>query len=251
MSYNVAKNAIIIGANSTIANSVINRLGELGFNFCLMARDEARLNEQRQDLLVKFPNIEIYINTFDALKDSGKILEEKLNQAFSDLKEVDLVLIAHGNLPVHELCEQDFNTARDALQVNGLSVIEICHYMANKLQQNSTIAVISSVAGERGRQSNYIYGTAKGMLNTYLQGLRNRLSPHGINVLTILPGFVDTKMTAELKKGLLWAAPKKVADDIVNGIFKHKDIIYTPWFWKYIMCLVKLIPESIFKKMKL
>lgn len=247
------KNAIIIGANSTIANAVVNNLGSLGFNLYLLARDDIKLNEKRQDLLVKGPQAKVYIDPFDAISDTGVALEDKLNKAFSDLGKVDLVLVAHGNLPFQDKCELNFEDTLNALQVNALSVIEICHHVANKLQQqkSGTLAVISSLAGERGRQSNYVYGTAKGMLNIYLQGLRNRLYADGVNVLTILPGFVDTKMTTEFKKGLLWAKPEKVAKDIVKGFFKHKDIIYTPWFWRYIMLLIKLIPESRFKKMKL
>ena len=247
------KNAIIIGSNSTIATAVVNNLSSLGFNLYLLARDDIKLNEKRQDLLVKYPQAKVYIDTFDAIIDKGNILEAKLNKAFSDLGQVDLVLVAHGNLPDQKKCELNFVDTTDALQVNALSIIEICHHVANKLQQqkNGTLSVISSVAGERGRQSNYIYGTAKGMINIYLQGLRNRLYSHGVNVLTILPGFVDTNMTREFKKGLLWAKPEKVANDIVKAVFKHKDIIYTPWFWKYIMKLIKLIPESKFKKMKL
>jgi short-subunit dehydrogenase len=114
-----------------------------------------------------------------------------------------------------------------------------------------TLAAISSVAGDRGRQSNYVYGTAKAAVNAYLQGLRNRLYSKGVHVLTIKPGFVDTPMTAHLKQGPLFASVDQVARDIVKAIEKKKCIIYTPWFWRWIMLVIRLIPESLFRRLKL
>jgi len=119
------------------------------------------------------------------------------------------------------------------------------------MQKSGTIAVITSVAGDRGRQSNYVYGSAKGMVSTFLQGLRNRLYRAGINILDIKPGFVDTPMTIDFKKGPLWVSPEKIAEGIVEAIDKQKTEVYLPWFWKFIMLIIKLIPESIFRKMKL
>jgi hypothetical protein len=111
--------------------------------------------------------------------------------------------------------------------------------------------VVSSVAGDRGRQSNYVYGAAKGGLSIFLQGLRNRLSKFGVCVLTIKPGFVITPMTTEFKKGILWAQPKQVAKVIVSAIRKRKNVVYVPWFWRWIMFIIRSIPESIFKRMSL
>ena len=113
------------------------------------------------------------------------------------------------------------------------------------------IAVISSVAGDRGRQSNYIYGTAKGALTLFLQGLRNRLARSNVQVLTLKPGFVDTPMTAHLKKGLLFVSPETIAKGILRSIQKKKNEVYLPWFWYFIMKIIKTIPEFIFKRMKL
>lgn len=245
------KNAIIFGATSTIAKSVLNKLVSQNYNLYLFARNEVELLEVATNLRVRNPNVSINTGVFDAETSIG--LEEDINVAFGKLGTVDLVFIAHGNLPNQLVCEDNLKAARSALQVNGLNVLEICHVVANKLklQKSGVIAVISSVAGERGRQSNYIYGTAKGMINIYLQGLRNSLYKHNVHVLTIMPGFVDTKMTSEFKKGLLWASPNKVANDIIKAIEKRKNVIYTPWFWKYIMRIIKMIPETKFKKMGL
>jgi short-subunit dehydrogenase len=118
-------------------------------------------------------------------------------------------------------------------------------------QKHGVITVISSVAGDRGRQSNYIYGSAKAGLSVYLDGLRNRLYSAGVAVVTIKPGFVDTPMTAHLKKGFLFASPEKVARDILRAIEKRKCVVYTPWFWRWIMFVIKSIPETIFRKLKL
>lgn len=248
------RNAIIIGATSTIASSVINNLVGYGYNFYLFARNNEQLQEIKQNLLVKSPNSQIYTDLFDAKNDSGHLLVEKLNQAFITLGHIDLIFIAHGTLPIQQSCEESWDETLDALMVNGISVIEICHYLANKLQEQGygTLAVISSVAGERGRQSNYTYGAAKGLINIYLQGLRNLLYSKHVHVLTIMPGFVDTKMTEGFNKGgILWTTPDKVGKDIVKAIFKRKNVLYTPWFWRYIMLIIKIIPESIFKKLKL
>ena len=118
-------------------------------------------------------------------------------------------------------------------------------------EKKGCIAVISSVAGDRGRQSNYIYGAAKGGVTTFLQGLRNRLSPSGVSVVTIKPGMVDTPMTAHLPKSPLFAKPSDVGKGIYKAMLAGKDIAYLPVYWKLIMFVIKIIPEGIFKKMRL
>mgnify|MGYP000704499895 CR=1 FL=1 len=134
-----------------------------------------------------------------------------------------------------------------------MSTISLLTHIANKFEEQGkgTISVISSVAGDRGRQSNYIYGTAKGALNIFMQGLRNRLHRAGVQVLTIKPGFVDTPMTADLSKGILWVQPEKIADDIYQAIKKNKNEIYTPWFWRPVMMIIKSMPGFVFNRLKL
>jgi decaprenylphospho-beta-D-erythro-pentofuranosid-2-ulose 2-reductase len=125
--------------------------------------------------------------------------------------------------------------------------------LAKQLEQqgHGCIAVISSVAGDRGRQSNYVYGTAKGALSIFLQGLRNRLGKTGVQVLTIKPGFVDSPMTKDFDKGLLWVKPAMIAQGILRAIEKKKEVVYLPFFWRYIMLIIKMIPEKIFKRLTL
>ena len=143
--------------------------------------------------------------------------------------------------------------ATKEFDTNFISVVSLLTQLANHFsaKKSGTIAVISSVAGDRGRQSNYIYGAAKGALSVLLQGLRNRLYSDNVHVLTIKPGFVDTPMTSEIKKNFLFVKPEYVAAAIKSAVEKKKDVIYVPWFWRYIMLIIKLIPEFIFKRLSL
>ena len=137
------------------------------------------------------------------------------------------------------------------INTNGLSVIALATLLGEKLagQGSGSLAVISSVAGDRGRQSNYVYGAAKGMVSLFLQGLRNRVAKQGIQVLTIKPGFVDTPMTAAFSKGALWAKPDDIARGIVRAVDRKSDEVYLPGFWWVIMTIIRHIPERRFKKL--
>ena len=145
------------------------------------------------------------------------------------------------------------NYALAEIATNGTSVVSLMTAAANRFeaQGHGAIAVISSVAGDRGRQSNYVYGSAKALVSAFASGLRQRLAKKGISVTTIKPGFVDTPMTAAFKKGPLWAKPDQVAKDIVVAIDQGKTVVYTPGFWRLIMLIIKHIPEFIFVKLKL
>ena len=139
------------------------------------------------------------------------------------------------------------------IDTNALSVIALSTLIANRLawQEKGALAVISSVAGDRGRQSNYVYGAAKGMVSLFLQGLRNRMFKHGVQVLTVKPGFVDTPMTSGFDKGHLWASAEQVARGIVRAIDTRRDVVYLPGFWWPIMWIIRHLPEGYFKKLKL
>ena len=177
---------------------------------------------------------------------------------FEDMQEklssIDVLLVTHGTLPDQKQCEQDSDQALRAIAENGLSVVNILTIAANifEKQKQGNIAVISSVAGMRGRQSNYVYGSAKAMVSTFLQGLRNRLHKSGVSVTDIKPGFVDTPMTAHIEsKGALWASSEQVGEIIVQSISKNKQTVYAPFFWRYIMLIITSVPEFIFKKLSL
>jgi len=173
--------------------------------------------------------------------------------ATRSLGGLDTVLIAHGTLSDQKVCERSYAHAEQEFKTNLLSVVSLLTIIANQFehQRHGSIAVLSSVAGDRGRQSNYIYGAAKGGLTILLQGLRNRLHKSGVQVLTIKPGFVDTPMTHAFKKGRLWVGPEYIARGIYEGIERGKATIYLPWFWQGIMAAIKATPERIFCRLAL
>src|SRR5262249_27758698 len=140
-----------------------------------------------------------------------------------------------------------------ALEVNFTTTAALLTLVGDALegQRHGCLAVITSVAGDRGRQSNYVYGAAKGGLHILLQGIRNRLYPAGVAVVEIKPGFVDTPMTAHLRKNALFASPGRVGRAVHRAILKRRDIVYVPWFWRPVMTAVKLMPERVFKRLKL
>lgn len=243
-------NILIIGATSSIAQSFAKLNATPSNHLYLLGRDLDSLNIIKQDLTVRGCN-EVSTYKWDALSLTSQ--ESSLEQAFSELSQVDLVLIAHGTLPDQKTCEANNQALTDEVQINGLSTLTSLNIIANKLenQKSGTIAVITSVAGDRGRQSNYVYGAAKAMVSTYLQGLRNRLNDSQVNVIDIKPGFVDTPMTAEFDKGLLWAQPETIAKGIQKAINHKKHTVYLPNFWRYIMLIIKNIPEALFRRLKL
>lgn len=245
------KKVIIIGANSAIATAIARRYATEGAWLHLLARDGAALSILCDDLCVRGAT-KVTHQTFDATDLQAH--PERIAQAFETLEgEADIALIAYGSLGDQKLCERDVNAMLASLNINATSVLSLMTLIANQLekQKHGTLAVIGSVAGDRGRASNYVYGTAKGAVHLFAQGLRNRLSKVGISVLTIKPGFVDTPMTKDFKKGPLWATPERVAKDIVNAINRKRDVIYTPFFWWFIMAIIKAIPERIFKRLSL
>ena len=243
-------NVLIIGATSAIAEALARQLAQRGVRLVLWARSQKKLEIIAADLRVRH-HASVSIEAFDFGDFAHHMVA--LERAITAGGELDVAVLCHGSLGNQPACQMDFNVAEQELRINCLSALSFLTLLANRFehQGRGTLAIISSVAGDRGRQSNYVYGTAKAALNTFSQGLRNRLFARGVNVLTIKPGFVDTPMTAHLKKGPLFAAPERVAKDIIHAIEKKKCVIYTPWFWRWIMLLINLIPEPIFRRLKL
>jgi len=243
------QNIMIFGATSAIAEATARRFAERGDALYLLARNEERLARIADDLKIRGAH-SVEFSPWDA---GGVDHTQTLDRARAVLGHIDVVLIAHGTLPDQKGCEGDAETALREININAISTLAVLTPLANWMEQQNqgTIAVITSVAGDRGRQSNYVYGAAKGMVSTFLQGLRNRLYRSGVNVVDIKPGFVDTPMTADFKKGPLWAKPERVARDIVGAIDSGKAEIYTPFFWRWIMLIIRNIPETIFKRLSL
>lgn len=241
---------LIIGANSAIAKATARLYAQANDSLFLLGRDVKQLAMLKADLEVRGA-ASVDFARFDALQFASH--EALIEQAVDALGHIDIVLISHGSLPDQSLCERDFDAALEAFNINALSVISLLTHVSRILvqQQNACIAVVTSVAGVRGRQSNFVYGAAKAMVSTYLQGLRGRLFPHNVNVVDIKPGFVDSPMTAHLSKGALWAMPDQIAERIVRGIEKKHTTVYAPGFWRLIMIIVSSVPEFVFKRLKI
>jgi short-subunit dehydrogenase len=244
------KRILIIGATSAIAEAVAREYARRGDALMLMARDAQRLAAIADDLRVRGAGACDTL-LFDACApDTHRTLVE---QATQRLGALDVALIAHGTLSDQRACEQSAELLCREFTVNALSAMSFCTALANQFeaQGHGVIAVISSVAGDRGRQSNYVYGAAKAALSTYSSGLRQRLYRQGVAVVTIKPGFVRTPMTATFAKNALWASPSRVARDIVHAIERATPVLYTPWFWRPIMLLVCAVPERLFRRLRL
>ena len=244
------KNILIIGATSAIAIEFA-RLFPAESKVFLVARDVEKLESVFKDLRVRKP-LEMEPFVLD-VNDYSKF-DEMFTAAKTFLQNIDTILIAHGTFPDQEKCNLDTDAAINAFNTNATSTIALCQQSANILeeQKSGTLAVITSVAGDRGRQSNCLYGSAKGAVNVFLQGLRNRLTKSNVKVLTIKPGFVDTPMTADIPKNPLFSKPEAIAKGISKAIERGKSKeIYLPGYWKIIMLIIKLIPNKIFNKLSL
>ncbi len=241
---------LIIGATSAIAHETARRFAQDGAELFLVARSADRLDDIQNDLKVwGAKRVETFVLDLTELDRH----QELFDSAVKSLGGLDALLVAHGTLGNQIASQQSVEVTLKELNTNFVSAISILTIAANYFEQQrrGCIAVIASVAGNRGRQSNYVYGTAKGGINVFLQGLRNRLYKSGVSVVTIKPGFVDTPMTAAMKKNALFASPASVGKSIHSAMIKGKDVVYVPWFWRLIMLLIGNIPEQIFKRLKL
>ncbi len=247
----MAKNILIVGATSGIAMACARLWAGQGARLFLVGRNTARLQQVADDLVVRGA-VEAFTHELDinALAAHAAMLEH----ARRALGEFDIVLVAPGTLPDQAQCEADAEVAVREFTTNATALIGLLTPLANLLegQRRGTLAVIGSVAGDRGRPTNYLYGSAKAALAAFCEGLRARLFKSGVHVLTIKPGFVATAMTAGLPlPGPLVATPETVANDIARAIDKKKGVLYTPWFWAGIMLVIRSIPGLVFKRLSL
>ncbi|MGA9529979.1 MAG: SDR family NAD(P)-dependent oxidoreductase [Terriglobales bacterium] len=243
------KRVVVLGATSGIALEVQRQLARLGSELLLVARSSQRLAVVQSDLLARgakqvlicaadFANIQCHAGIFDFVR-----------RSFPDY---DTVLLAYGTMRDQQESETSIDALLGELNVNYVSAAAILTLFAADLEQRRTgcIAAITSVAGDRGRRANYVYGSAKGALSLFLQGLRSRLHAAGVRVITIKPGPVQTSMTDDLPNAARFAEPELVARDIVGAIERGApDVLYTPKIWRYVMTAVEHIPEAIFKRL--
>ncbi|MFG1411269.1 SDR family oxidoreductase [Xanthobacter sp. VTT E-85241] len=246
-----ARRVAIFGATSDIAIAFARRCAEARQRLVLVGRDRAALDRLAADLSVRgAPQVEVQEADFARTAALAAVAEN----AWSALGGLDVALIAYGSLPDQARVSADAREGEAALALNFVSPALLCDALAARFEvgKAGTIAVITSVAGDRGRQSNYLYGAAKGGLQKFLEGLRHRLFKANVAVLDVRPGFVATKMTAHLPQGgPLWATPEKVAGDIEAAIAKRGAVLYTPWFWFGIMAIVRTLPRPLFHRSKL
>jgi len=245
------QNILIIGATSAIAEATARLYASDGANLYLLARNESRLATIAADLKIRGA-ASVVTAPFDA--NAIDTHQELLDTAHKTLGSFDIVLIAHGTLGNQKAAESSVEETMRELQTNAMSTIALLTRLANmmEMQKQGTLAVISSVAGDRGRPSNYVYGTAKAAVTKFCEGLRARLFKCGVHLLTIKPGMVDTPMTAGMElPALLVAKPDDVASDIVTAIERKVDVLYTPWYWQYVMWIIIHMPGKVFKKLNL
>jgi len=240
------KNVLILGATSDMAQAIAKKFVAEGWSLTLAALEPDLLEPIAGDLRVR-SEMDIQALEFDATDFSS-------HQGFYDTLETkpDAVICVFGYMGDQQVARTDFDEVRRTIDINYTGAVSILNVVAEDFEKRGggSIVGISSVAGDRGRQSNYTYGSAKAGLTTYLSGLRNRLAKSGAHVMTVKPGFCRTKMTENLDlPAALTAEPEQVAKAVFHGLEKKRNTVYTLWMWRWIMLIIRHIPEAIFKKM--
>jgi decaprenylphospho-beta-D-erythro-pentofuranosid-2-ulose 2-reductase len=247
--HKVMTKVVILGATSGIAVEVARELARRGCELMLVARSGQRLAELQNDLMIRGAKQVLSFAADLAQVQHHAATFDFCNRNFFDF---DTVLLAYGSMHDQKLSEMSVDTLLDELQTNYVSATAILTLFAAQLERRGSgcIAAITSVAGDRGRRSNYVYGSAKGALSLFLQGMRSRMHPAGVNVITIKPGPTQTSMTDHMPQAARFAKPEQVAKEIARALARRSpDILYTPKMWRYVMSAVRHIPETLFKRM--
>lgn len=241
---------LIVGATSAIAGATARLFAANGCRLCITGRNRARLEAVAHDLEVRgAAQVESILLDCDYLEHH----EAAITHAVVVMGGVDAALIAHGVLPDQKVAEASATAAIESFHTNAVSLISLLTLLASLFERQGfgTLAVISSVAGDRGRKSNYVYGSAKASVSTFAEGLRHRFARTPVRVITVKPGLVDTPMTAAFTKGPLWANPESVAETVHRAMKSGRRVVYAPWYWKWIMRIVRAIPERLFIRTEL
>ena len=244
------RKVVIVGATSAMAEHCARHWVMVAEEMVLIGRERSRLDVIAADLAVRNAQTKISVMTLADFTDPQQITQI-VDAVMQDQRDT-LVLIAHGWMPEQQECQRNLRTCADALQITGVSPALFAEAFAGHMQQINagTLAVIGSVAGDRGRRSNYVYGAAKGLLTRYVQGLQHRFAASGVTVILIKPGPTETPMTlnAETSK-LKLAGVEDVAQQIVSGVAGKKAVIYAPSKWMLIMWVIRHMPQFIFNRM--
>ncbi len=241
---------LIVGATSAIAMETAKVFAAEGAALFLVGRNEEKLGNVADDLKIRRAG---QVETLAVDLNDLEKHEDIVKRADAALGGLDAALIAHGTLSDQPACQESVDLTMEEFSTNCLSYISLLTRLASYFEprQAGCIAAITSVAGDRGRMSNYVYGAAKSGVSTFLAGLRHRLFESGVKVVTIKPGFVDTPMTADYKKGPLFASAETVGKGIYNAMRAGKGEVYLPGFWRLIMLVIRTMPEFVFKRTKL
>jgi decaprenylphospho-beta-D-erythro-pentofuranosid-2-ulose 2-reductase len=240
------KHVLILGATSGMAQAIAKKFAAEGWDLSLAALEPELLGPIAGDLRVR-SGVQVQPLQFDA---TSFATHHDFYEALAT--KPDVVIAAFGYMGDEDAARADFDEARKTIDINYSGMVSILNIVAHDFEKRGrgAIVAISSVAGDRGRQSNYIYGSAKAGLSAYLSGLRNRLAKKGVHVMTIKPGFCRTQMTEHLElPGALTADPEQVANAVFRGVEKKRNTVYVLWMWRWIMLVIKHIPEPIFKRM--
>ena len=241
---------LILGATSAIAHETARLYARNGAAIAVAARDAGKLAANAADLRARGATLVVEI-PFDAADFAGH--ETAVAAAWDALGGLSVALVAYGTLPDQEAAATDAVLAVEAFTLNATSVVSLLTLLGVRFEAEGrgVIGVVSSVAGERGRASNYVYGAANGAVSLFAQGLRGRLAKTGVRVVTIKPGFVDTPMTAGVAKNALFATSEAVGAIVYHALQGTADVVYAPGFWRPIMAGVRAVPERLFKRLGL
>jgi len=245
-----SRTIVIIGATSAIAAACAEIYARQQNHLVLVGRSAAKLERLQAHLkVVGAASVQSMQQDLSQIEQHEALIQ----RLTADAKRLDVVLLAHGTLGDQETASVQPALLADVMRDNAISHMSLLALLTPVMERQGqgTLAVITSVAGDRGRPSNYVYGAAKGALSVFVDGLRGRLFRHGVAVVNIKPGFVSTPMTAHLKQGVLFVQPEVVAHGIVRAIAHGCHTVYLPSFWRYIMLIIRLIPEVVFKRLSL
>jgi decaprenylphospho-beta-D-erythro-pentofuranosid-2-ulose 2-reductase len=242
---------LLLGATSGIGRHIAAAFAHRGHDLIVTGRDADEAGRLARDLELRH-GVRAASEVFDA-RDAGShpaFFRRALETAQGRLAGA---VVAFGWMGEQAASERDFEQARAVIEASFTGAVSILTLIARHLAEEGAgfIVALTSVAGDRGRQSNYVYGSAKGALTIHLQGLRNRLHRRGVRVVTVKPGFVDTDMTYGLPGTFLVGDPARVGEGVARAVERGRDVVYIPWFWRWIMLLIRLVPERLFKRLRL
>ena len=240
----------IFGATSAIAQAVARIYAAEGARFFLAGRNDTHLRDIAEDLRIRgAPMVHVETVDFRDVEACASVCDA----ARRALGTVDVALVAHGTLPDQPACERDDAALREALAVNFTSYACLLAQLANAMeaQRSGSLVAIGSAAGDRGKRRNYVYGAAKAGVAVFQEGLMGRLAGAGVRVTLVKPGFVDTPMTAAFAKGPLWISSESAGRIIVRAIRAGRTTVYVPWFWPWIMAVLRVVPQRLFARLDL